>query len=1291
MPTIGDLRNELDESVDLTGDVISDTNILLNILLPVQTIVGSIRLYQAQQNLLFDYLNTTEKVLVVASKLPIVGGPLNAVRFVAKHFNDTLEHVDDTLKVVDAPIKAIDNGLTGLSAPLTAANLMANGALAVNSSRIEVLGRLDDNGLIDNTTELSGDGLSNYTQLAQANDITRQVVEFTQPMRDELGALDFSAFGVMSDLLLQATGVLEDVNSAFGRFEVALDALDKAIEPVEWALDEAGSVIDKVVNPVIEAVLDATGLDQVIEDVSDLLFDQLGVLDDLNYAIERVRVEIENNDVVRLVNDFWDDFGALFDPGGGIDLAATLSVITIDNGDGSLNVIGTDGDDTLLGGAGDDNFAPLRGNDSVDGAGGTDRVFFLGLLEDYRVEFVTDTGGRELIQVSPRAEATADEGTDLLRNVELLRFTNPLIGDITRDDISRFHYTDPGTPNLTGTEDKDFLFGDDAANYLDGAGGGDLLFGGRGDDFLSGGDGDDLLFGGDGDDLLIGGAGGDTVHGEAGNDDIVFGIASGDTALDSVDGGAGHDALFIDGNRPITADFATGAIDFGASGVMAFANVEEIVSGRGDDLFLGGMGAETVYGGGGDDSFLYAGAGDVIYGLPDGRADDGIFRVSYAGGGFDGVRVEALVREDPGYSVVTGVNELTGFDPGTAPSDLANPALLGVEVVDGTERADTFYALGVTQGAVGTTRSFTFTHGGESFTIDGSVFFGGAGTDVFFASEKESFFDGGEGYDLVNFNLDYTIADRLSDGGVQSYTINLQTGLATGLRNEGIDKSDIHLRNIEGVVGTRGDDVIIGNDAANYLFGYTGHDTIMGGGGADYIDASGLIGADLRGGAGNDVFALGPAEDATVDGGAGSDALELVPDQAFRLDVHYDEEARGEEDSDLVNVSGWNVDLAAGTASSTFERESPRPGDSPFERTAHLRSIENVLGSNFDDTLAGNGDDNLLLGRDGDDQLEGRGGDDALRGDAGDDSLLGGAGDDFLDGGAGADILNAQDGDDRIHAGSGDDVIGGAGNDTISVFRTDVDGEALVVDGGAGEDELRVDRSASVDDFGNGFGFVSWEDGTNLVYSGIEKVTVVPCFTPGTRIATARGERAVEDLRVGDRVLTRDNGYRVIRWIGRRELSGAELAAHPALWPVRIAAGALGQEAPMREMLVSPQHRVLIRDAQAELLFGEREVLVKARHLVGRPGIEVMHRPASVTYVHLLFDEHELVLSDGIWTESFQPGALTVSALDEEARAELRLLFPELFSGDRKNVPISARPSLKRHEAELWAEHADGR
>lgn len=180
-----------------------------------------------------------------------------------------------------------------------------------------------------------------------------------------------------------------------------------------------------------------------------------------------------------------------------------------------------------------------------------------------------------------------------------------------------------------------------------------------------------------------------------------------------------------------------------------------------------------------------------------------------------------------------------------------------------------------------------------------------------------------------------------------------------------------------------------------------------------------------------------------------------------------------------------------------------------------------------------------------------------------------------------------------------------------------------------------------------------------------------PCFLAGTMIETDRGPRRIEDLRQGDLIKTLDNGLQPVRWIGRRIVSGLSDWA-----PIRFMAGTLGNK---RALMVSPQHRMLVRGWMAELHFGQDEVLVSAKHLVN--GDTICRVPkATATYLHLLFDQHEIIFAEGAPVESLFPGDEMLKS-NPALQAEIVELFPELETEDGRNQWMAARPMVRGREA----------
>ena len=189
------------------------------------------------------------------------------------------------------------------------------------------------------------------------------------------------------------------------------------------------------------------------------------------------------------------------------------------------------------------------------------------------------------------------------------------------------------------------------------------------------------------------------------------------------------------------------------------------------------------------------------------------------------------------------------------------------------------------------------------------------------------------------------------------------------------------------------------------------------------------------------------------------------------------------------------------------------------------------------------------------------------------------------------------------------------------------------------------------------------------------------CFTRGTLIKTDQGERPIEDLAAADMVLTMDHEYQPIRWIG-----SSKRAAKGDLAPILIRKGALGND---RDLRVSSQHRMLLQGWQAEMLFGEVEVLATAKSLLNDHSI-LRDEGGEVEYFHMLFDRHEIIYAEGCLSESFHPGKQGWNALDQATRDEILTLFPQLADGNFNDYGPTARVSLKHKEGKLLESYMAG-
>lgn len=192
----------------------------------------------------------------------------------------------------------------------------------------------------------------------------------------------------------------------------------------------------------------------------------------------------------------------------------------------------------------------------------------------------------------------------------------------------------------------------------------------------------------------------------------------------------------------------------------------------------------------------------------------------------------------------------------------------------------------------------------------------------------------------------------------------------------------------------------------------------------------------------------------------------------------------------------------------------------------------------------------------------------------------------------------------------------------------------------------------------------------------------VICFTPDTRLATPEGPRMIRDLQPGDRIETRDNGPQEVLWTARRRMTGARLYAMPHLRPIRFRAGALGIGRPDEDLLVSPQHRMLLKGPAAQALFNTPEVLVAAEDLINDQTVIVDHTLREVTYVHILLERHNVIWANGLETESFHPSNTALDTVDPAQLGALLQLLPGV-EANPQSYGDYARRNLSSSEAAI--------
>jgi len=656
-------------------------------------------------------------------------------------------------------------------------------------------------------------------------------------------------------------------------------------------------------------------------------------------------------------------------------LIGSSEINKINGGDGNDQIRGLYGDDILLGGGGDDILIGDYGDDYLDGGtglndyvGGWGDDYVTDLSGAYSTMFYSVLADTDMWTIDVGFVDFADESDggnaqDLPGSIIIAPTIVPgeqWISKYSANDLDGDPY---GVDYLEGIER---IVGSNGHDVIYSAAGFDQdIFANAGDDVIYTGHGDTVnqIYGGQGDDLFIS---------DSSAKDTFFGGVDSDTVRVWGDNNVDGDLLFGDDTyQRVLPGIDT--LDFSQSDYSWHMYMNP---GAQNGRLTGKAPLSALYDE--DPRFIQPtlGVDGVVPKLPG---------VTLPGEVYPGVNQELFVADpntsNPGGST-TGFG---GFEKiiGSQHRDIISGGNFdGSVTIDGQGGDDVLFAsqrfAAIIEGGDGhdVLGTFNDTYGNDDsqnfFDADKrTILNGGSGNDTFVAGDFQEQIDGGEGIDLLTYEVSTAAVS------VDLTTLTLDRGYATG---------DILVGGIINVTGSQFDDIISGDEAQNELLGWHGADVIYGMGGSDQ-----LYGGDgddqLFGGLGNDLLHGGNGAD-LLDGGEGTDTV------SWNL---YQVDPKGGPNRLTNDTGGVIADLQTGEAGLDT-----------------LVGIENLSGGVGDDQFYGDDGDNFLGGNAGDDLLDGRGGNDVLLGSRGDDTLLGGAGDDFLSGGAGTNTIDGGTGFDTL-------------------------------------------------------------------------------------------------------------------------------------------------------------------------------------------------------------------------------------------------------------------------------------
>ncbi len=805
----------------------------------------------------------------------------------------------------------------------------------------------------------------------QINSVIDDVRNAQQQFSDAL-----ASFKVPGQQIVDIFHAISNINALINPLVGPLNVINAAVAPIQWALDAVDFVFNTVVSPILNPILDALGVNNLINNVLDSLhLPSIAPFAALETALGDISAAIDTSAVSDLITPLIDKVqafvnntvnGLVLGPASHSTGDATDQLLIGDDGlpsdtpyqpgtqidglGGADFIAGGLGDDTLNGGDGNDVLIGGAGNDMIDGGAGTDGAVLLGNFRDFRFKVLNNGSTLNpptLVATEEHVTGSNElQGTDTITGVEKIIFLDRTIDIASFNNFFYSNSTSSHGDTVFGTAGNDFIFGNTGLDLLKGLGGDDYIEGGNETDTLRGGGGNDWLDGGPGNDVLIGGPGIDVASYANESNTPNYVALTTDTSrtpfhssetlsgIENLVGGIGQDWFW--GNN------GANRIESGDNGdrINGFGGNDLILAGAGQDQIVGGAGNDTADGGADYDIFVGGRGNDTYH-------DDGAPNLLWYGGGGTSFWSSPYVATDVSETKFAGLPTL-GFLPTDYATELA--ARVVVNVPNG--------------------RVTKFNSAGKVIGVD-------------------------------------------------------------------------HYSGIPEVMGSTGNDRIIGAGSGDTLWGGDGNDTIIGGNNGS--TTSGIL---IDGGDGNDRLDPG-AGSANVRGGNGDDLLIINDDGTQTLN--------GGPGNDTLDFSGsdrqWSNVFGGGQMVGTFSGDiSPVTFDYRDKDIKTIVDAENFIGSRFDDAFAGNNAVNVLDGQGGNDDLFAG----ANTNPADADTLLGGDGNDQLVASTGNDYLNGGAGDDRIVGGSmlggqgggTDTMIGAAGNDTF-VPTTDA---VQLISGGPGTD-----------------------------------------------------------------------------------------------------------------------------------------------------------------------------------------------------------------------------------------------